>query len=288
MDQLVTVSRDMIARKGIILRFRVIGSGSSGNATLVEEDGTRILIDAGLGPRELAERLQSAGVDPASLHGVFLSHEHHDHARGARSFSRKWGVPVCGTEATQWAAGLMDGIARYEVLAVRTPRQVGALTVTGLPVPHDAVAPLAFVVSGGGASLGHATDLGHVSRGLAQTFGTCDAILIESNYDPTMLTEGPYPWSLKERILGPWGHLSNEDVARYLARGLGASCRTVVLAHLSEKNNHPEVARMWAEAALRRGGRADVSLELTRRDGTGWIDVTPVRRHASGQQLKLW
>jgi len=255
----------------------------------VEEDGTRILIDAGLGPRELADRLQSIGVDPASLHAVFLSHEHNDHARGARSFSHKWGVPVCGTEGTQRAAGLLEAVvARYDVLPPRTPRQVGALTVLGVPVPHDAAAPLAFVVSGGGASLGHATDLGHVSRGLAHTFGPCDAVLIESNYDPTMLTQGPYPWSLKERILGPWGHLSNEDVARYLARGLGASCRTVVLAHLSEKNNHPDVAKMWAEAALRRGGHHDVRLEVTRREGTGWIEVAPIRTHGDGHQLKLF
>ena len=275
-------------RKAQILRFRVIGSGSSGNATLVEQEDTRILIDAGLGPRELADRLLSIGVDPSSLHGVFLSHEHNDHARGAMSFSRKWGVPVRGTEGTRKAVGLLDAVVRYDVLLPRTSVQVGALSVMGLPVPHDAAAPMAFVVSGGGASLGHATDLGHVSRGLAHTFGSCDAILIESNYDHTMLVEGPYPWSLKERILGPWGHLSNEDVARYLARGLGASCRTVVLAHLSEKNNHPEVARMWAESALQRGGHREVRLEITRRDGTGWIDVGPTRQPRGGRQLRLW
>lgn len=112
-------------------RFRVLGSGSSGNATLVEADGTRILIDAGLGPRSLAERLQSAGVDPASLDAVFLSHEHSDHARGAPGFSSKWGVRLCGTRGTYAAAGLgAVDIAGYDVIEAGVPRTVGALTVT--------------------------------------------------------------------------------------------------------------------------------------------------------------
>ena len=274
------------------LRFRVLGSGSSGNATLVEAGGTRVLIDAGLGPRTLAERLQSAGVDPASLSAVFLSHEHSDHARGAAAFSAKWGVRLCGTRGTYAAVGLGAAeIAGYDVLPPGASRVVGSLSVTGVAIPHDAAEPLAFLVSWEGVSFGHATDLGHVAPGVAAAFRSCEAVLVESNYDPAMLRVGPYPWSLKERIVSPVGHLSNGDVARYLDGALGPSCRTVVLAHLSEKNNHPELVRMAAETSLERSGRRDVAVTIAARDGTGWIDVggTGARpAPKAGGQLSLW
>lgn len=256
------------------LRFRVLGSGSSGNATLVEGGGTRVLIDAGLGPRTLAERLQSAGVDPASLQAVLLSHEHSDHARGAAAFSAKWGVPLVGSRGTYAAAGLgAVDIAAYETLAAGEERRLGALAVRAVPVPHDAAQPYAFVVACDGEALGHATDLGQLDATLRAAFLDCDALLIESNYDPVMLRDGPYPWSLKERILGPRGHLSNADVARFLEGGLGARCGTLVLAHLSRTNNHPELCLMTAERALSVRGRGDVRLRLSAPEGTGWIEA---------------
>ena len=131
------------------------------------------------------------------------------------------------------------------------------------------------------ASFGHATDLGHLSRALVAALRGCDAVLVESNYDPAMLRDGPYPWSLKERILGPFGHLSNGDVGRLLEKGLGSHCSRVVLAHLSRKNNHPELALMTSEEALARGGRGDVRVTLAEPDGTGWIDVSPSGKAAA-------
>jgi phosphoribosyl 1,2-cyclic phosphodiesterase len=271
------------------LRFRVIGSGSSGNATLVEANGTRLLLDAGLGPRDLAERLQSAGVDPASLAAVVLSHEHQDHARAAVSFSRKWGVRLWGSRGTYAAAGFgAEEFAGYDVIEPDIPRTVGALSVTGVPLPHDAAGPFGFVVKAGDCSLGHATDFGHVGRRLVDAFRRCDAVLIESNYDPGLLRDGPYPWSLKERIFGAWGHLSNQDCARYLAQGLGEACRTVVLAHLSQTNNHPELARAAAEEALARRGRTEVRLELAVPEGTGWIEVALPADRPGPRQLRLF
>ena len=271
-----------------MLRFRVLGSGSSGNTTLVEGDGTRILIDAGLGARELAERLSSVGVDAASIAAVFVSHEHTDHSRGAAGFSRKWGVRLCGSGGTYAAAGLgAADIEGYDVLEPGVPRQVGNLTVLGVPLPHDAAAPLAFVVTCDGRSLGHATDFGHIGRGLAGAFRHCDAVLIESNYDPDMLRDGPYPWSLKQRILGGYGHLSNTDTARYLGRDLGEACRLVVLAHLSQQNNHPEVALMAAEAALRGRGRSEVRVEATGPEGTDWLQVGAVALTAPAKPTQL-
>lgn len=271
------------------LRFRVLGSGSSGNATLVESGASRILIDAGLGSRELAERLQSAGVDPASLEAVYLSHEHGDHAKGAASFSRKWGVRLRGTRGTYQAASLgAEEIAAYDVLVAGSPSRCGSLSVTPLAVPHDAAEPVAFVVACNGHRLGHATDLGHLTRGLVQAFRECDAVLVESNYDPAMLRNGPYPWSLKDRIASPRGHLSNGDVARYLSDGMGVACRSVVLAHLSQTNNHAELVRMSAEQALSRRGRSEVELTITDADGTGWIDVAPSPEPSGAKQLRLF
>jgi phosphoribosyl 1,2-cyclic phosphodiesterase len=258
----------------VALRFRVLGSGSTGNATLVETSATRILVDAGLGPRILAERLDSVGVDPASVDAVFVSHEHGDHAGGAAAFASKWGMRLWGSRGTYAAAGFgAEDIPGYEVMHAGVAVTVGDLTVTAVAAPHDAAEPLAFVVSAGTLSLGHVTDVGHLSRGLVEALRRCDALLMESNYDPALLRDGAYPWSLKERILGPYGHLSNGDVARYLRDGLGDSCRTVVLAHLSQKCNHPELARMAAEESLRRRGRTEVRLELTGPEGTDWIDV---------------
>jgi phosphoribosyl 1,2-cyclic phosphodiesterase len=153
-------------------------------------------------------------------------------------------------------------------------------------VPHDAAEPVAFLVTAGESSLGHATDLGHVSRRVVEAFRGCQALLVESNYDPGMLRDGPYPWSLKERILSPQGHLSNGDVARYLASELPLRCRELVLAHVSRKNNHPELVRMAADQALSQAGRSQVALTVCEREGSGWIEVD--RAPAGPGQLRLF
>jgi phosphoribosyl 1,2-cyclic phosphodiesterase len=250
-----------------------------------------VLVDAGLGPRQLGERLASASVDPASIDAVLVSHEHTDHARGAAAFAVRWGVPLAGTRGTYRAAGFAAvRLPGYERIESGEARTFARLEVRAIRIPHDAAEPVAFVLSAGGVSFGHATDLGHLGRGFVGTFGACDAVLLESNYDPAMLRDGPYPWSLKERILGPLGHLSNGDVARFLESGLGRACRRVVLAHLSQKNNHPDLALLAAEEALRRGGRSDTALTLAGSEGTGWITVGsphgPARRR--GGQMRLF
>jgi phosphoribosyl 1,2-cyclic phosphodiesterase len=275
----------------LTFRFRVLGSGSTGNATLVEAGGVRVLIDAGLGPRQLKERLDSAGADPASIDVVLLSHEHGDHARGATAFVSKWGMPLAGTGGTWQAAGLgAEELPGYERIEPGETLRLGGLLIRAVAVPHDAAAPVAFVLAAGDVSFGHATDLGHVGPGLVEAFRGCQALLLESNYDPAMLRDGPYPWALKERILGPLGHLSNGDVGRYLERGLGEGCRKVVLAHLSQKNNHPELVLFAAEEGLRRGGRREVDLSVASAEGTGWVSVRSGRGRRSGEagQLRLF
>jgi phosphoribosyl 1,2-cyclic phosphodiesterase len=272
------------------LKVRVLGSGSEGNATLVEGGGSSVLLDAGLGVNLLAERLQSAGLDPERIDAVLVSHEHGDHAGGARAFSARFGVPLMGTRGTFMAGRFAEAkLPRYEAVAAGETRQVGRLLVKFLAVPHDAAGPVAFIVSCGETSFGHATDLGYLSRSLVAAFSGCDALLVESNYDPALLRDGPYPWSLKERILGPLGHLANADAARLLEKGLGARCRHVVLAHLSRRNNHPELVQMAAEEALGRARRGDVQLTLAAPEGTGWISVSTSRAAAAAErQLRLF
>jgi phosphoribosyl 1,2-cyclic phosphodiesterase len=271
------------------MRVRVLGSGSTGNATLVEAGGTRVLIDAGLGARTLAERLQAMGIDPRSIEVVFVSHEHEDHVRGAASFSGKWGTRLAGTRGTRYAAGLgEDDVAGYDVLVPGRPRYFGALEVEAVGVPHDAAEPVAFVVSEGGHSFGHATDFGQLSARLAAAFAECTALLVESNYDDAMLEAGDYPRSLKDRIRGPLGHVSNASVARYLERGLGRRCARVLLAHLSQQNNLPSLALASASDALRRAGREDVVVDACPADGTDWVALAPSPLGAPPSQLRLF
>jgi phosphoribosyl 1,2-cyclic phosphodiesterase len=274
-----------------MLRFRVLGSGSDGNATLVEGGGGRLLLDAGLGPRQLAERLAAAGVDPGSLDAILVSHEHGDHTRGASAFSRKWGVPIAGSRTTMAAAGFpAEKLPPLRALEPGATLAFAGLTVRAVPVPHDAARPLAFLLTASGATFGHATDVGHVSCSLVEALRGCDALLLESNHDPAMLRDGPYPWSLKERILGPLGHLSNGDVARLLERGLGEACRHLVLAHLSRRNNHPELALLAAEEALARAGRRGVRLTVAGAADSDWIVVRPPRPSdgAAHRQMRLF
>jgi phosphoribosyl 1,2-cyclic phosphodiesterase len=272
----------------VSLRLRVLGSGSGGNATLVEAMGSRLLIDAGLGPRTIAERLEEAGVEPASLEAVLLSHEHGDHARGAVAFAKRHGVRLMGSAGTAMVGGFAEGGMRYDTVYVGQPAEIGALRVTPFGIPHDAGEPMGFVIQVDGFALGHVTDLGHMNRQVADALRPCDAVLIESNYDMDLLRRGPYPWTLKERILGPRGHLSNDDVARYVFSALGDTCRTLVLAHLSLKNNHPDVARMAVEDALVRKGRTEVRLEVCAPSGTPWIDVAAQGIASPASQLSLF
>jgi phosphoribosyl 1,2-cyclic phosphodiesterase len=275
-------------------RFRLLASGSSGNATLIEAGETRLLIDGGLGPRILAGRLRALDVEPDSLSAILLTHEHVDHIKGVAAFARRWGVLVAGSRGTRRAGGFAElalELPGFDLVRPAEARDFGAVSVTPVAIPHDAAGPLAFVLRVGEATLGHATDVGHLTDDLALALEDCDALAIESNHDFGMLRTGPYPWALKERIAGPHGHLSNTETARFLAARLGSRCRTVVLAHLSRTNNHPEVARATVEPALARAGRGDVAVEVADPDGTPcWIEVHGADTDPEGPALqgRLW
>jgi phosphoribosyl 1,2-cyclic phosphodiesterase len=240
----------------VAVRILPLGSSSSGNATLLEFGRTRLLVDAGLSSRELTRRVEAAGVPPGSLACILLTHEHHDHSRGAERFSMKHRVPVACVPESLEAMNLSPiHLASWCPIAAGRPFDVDGVRVDPFPVPHDAAAPLGFVLQGEGVRVGIALDLGHATTLVVERLRGCHVLIVESNHDDRMLEAGPYPWQLKQRIGGRMGHLSNAEAAALLARVADDDCRAVVLAHLSEKNNTQALARSAASSALAAAGR---------------------------------
>ena len=233
------------------MRFGCLGSGSKGNAWLVEAADTRILVDCGFAARETTRRLSRLGVAVDSLDAILVTHEHGDHGRGAARTAEQARCPVWlshGSHAMLDAVG--DAPRASRILDSHQPFAVGDLEITPYPVPHDAREPLQFVFSDGARRFGLLTDAGHVTPHMEQALEGCDALALECNHDVARLEAGSYPAALKRRILGRYGHLDNEAAARLLGRVAGAHLRHVVAAHLSEENNAPELARAALAGAL--------------------------------------
>lgn len=258
-----------------MLRFRNLGSGSSGNATVVEAacgtQTSRLLVDCGLGIRQLDLRLQRAGLSPGDIDAIFVTHEHSDHIGCARAFAVRHRIPVWMSRGTH--AGVrdpdFDGLLRLasDGMAI----DVGELRLQPFSVPHDAREPLQLRCTDGASSLGILTDLGHANDHVLAQLAGCQALLLECNHDADLLAHGGYPLFLKKRVGGQYGHLSNAaaaDIARAVRHpGLGM----VVAAHLSQQNNRPELACAALAEALGRNpsdiGVADPAL------GTEWFTV---------------
>lgn len=244
------------------MRLVPLGSGSQGNATLVELGGMRILVDAGLSARQLERRLEAIGVAAGKVDAIFLTHEHGDHARGAERFSKKNGVPVfCSVETLQALDASPHHFASWEPLP-DWGVEFGTVRIECFDVPHDAARPVGYLLFGEGLKVGIATDLGHVTTLVAERLKGCHVLMVESNHDPQLLRDGNYPWHLKQRVSGRTGHLSNEETARLLRYAVDESCRAVVLGHLSESNNTPGHARRAASLALRAGGADRVTMRI--------------------------
>lgn len=257
------------------MRWCSLGSGSSGNATLIEAGGsptpTRVLVDCGFSLRELDARLARRGVDVRTIAAVFVTHEHGDHVGCARTLARRHGTPVWMSAGT-WAA-LDDDDPPSSLHRARSGEAiaVGTLELQPFAVPHDAREPLQLTLHGDGRRLGLLTDLGETDAAIADRLVGCDALLIECNHDREMLARGPYPAFLKRRVGGAFGHLANEQAAHLLRRCAHRGLRHVVAAHLSVQNNRPELAAAALAAAL--GGVATTVTVADATDGCGWIDL---------------
>ena len=245
------------------VRVVPLGSGSHGNATLVEFGPTRVLVEAGLSARTLARRLEGAGVAPGSLAAVLVSHEHQDHAFGAERFSKVFGVPLACTVETLEALDLSPlHLARWVAVEPGRLLEIDGVEVDAFPVPHDAARPVGFSLRGEGIRVGIVTDLGHATTLVVERLRGCHVLMVEANHDDRMLLAGPYPWHLKQRIGGRMGHLSNEEAALLIERVAEPDCRAVILTHLSEKNNTPALARDASARALQRAGRKRVEMRV--------------------------
>ena len=265
------------------ISLRVLGSGSSGNAALISGGPTTLLVEAGLSCRALEKRIADAGRHPSDIAAVLVSHEHGDHCRSATTFAKRYGVPVACTEGTWNCLISRNGAETPEWLPLvpGDGRRIGTITVTPFRTPHDAIDPIGFRFERGGAALAHATDFGHLTADMEKAIEGASVLLIESNYDEQQLFESRYPFAIRQRIASTRGHLSNGALAMYLRRRLPASVNMVILAHLSENTNSPELALHTARTALDAGGRREVRLLVARRhDLTDEIWTRPARRAA--------
>jgi phosphoribosyl 1,2-cyclic phosphodiesterase len=254
------------------MRFASLGSGSSGNALLVEVGSTRVLLDCGFGATELKARLARLHLTPQDLDAVVVTHEHEDHAGGVPRLARKFGVPVFLTYGTMCAMGPAGAaLPDMTIIDSHAPFEIGDVEVRPFPVPHDAREPAQFVFSDGSACLGVLTDVGSTTPHVAKMLSGLEALVIECNHDRAMLADGPYPPRLKERIGGRLGHLDN-DSAGELVRGLDCSrLAHMIAAHLSQQNNTPDLARAALASAL--GCAADWITVATQDSGFGWREI---------------
>jgi phosphoribosyl 1,2-cyclic phosphodiesterase len=225
----------------------LLGSGSRGNATLVEAGGSRVLVDAGISPKAVLERAERVGIDVRSIDGIVVTHAHGDHGGHAEPCSLHFDAPLFITRSTHRGLTLRERV-RTRIIGPRASFRVGAIDVHPVPLPHDAP-QVGLVLEHDGRRVAIASDFGSVTDELVKAFSGCGAVLIESNYEPDLLRIGPYPPSIRARVSSPRGHLANEQASELVAK-LKKSAREVVLIHLSEANNSPNVARRYAEKAL--------------------------------------
>ena len=220
-------------------------SGSNGNCIYVEALGKRLLFDAGISGKQARLRLATRQRDIRDVDALLISHDHADHARCMGIYQRKFGLPVYVTPKTHRAAAARCRLGRLDDVRDFQPAgkiSIGRVRIETIPTPHDGADGVVFVVDDGRHRLGILTDLGHIFPGLDEIIASLDAVILESNYDPQMLAEGPYPLFLKRRIRGHGGHISNVEAAELLNAAAGKRMKWACLGHLSEQNNNPGLA----------------------------------------------
>jgi phosphoribosyl 1,2-cyclic phosphodiesterase len=241
------------------VRVCVLGSGSKGNCTLVATESARLLIDAGLSCRETYARLAAINEPADGLSAVVISHEHTDHINGLRVLALNGKLPIYISRATCDAVSRDDEIrkkiTKFEYFAASEKFTIGDIEITPFPVPHDAVDPVAFTLDAQGIRISVVTDLGYIPEIVKQRVKGSHVLIFESNHDLEMLKVGPYPWHVKQRVMSRQGHLSNNATADFLTEEFDGAAQALVLAHLSETNNHPEIARLTAAQALAQRAR---------------------------------
>ena len=253
--------RVWVGERAIGLRVSILASGSSGNITLLETERTRLLVDCGLGKRETLARLAASGLEVDRIDGILITHEHSDHCNGLPQMLGLWKAPLYVTELTMAALQrcLPETFGKrlrgVETIQPGQRFSVGDIEVHAFAIPHDAADPIGFTFKSNGSKMALVTDLGYMPELVKVHLRGADCLMLESNHDLDMLKVGPYPWVVKQRVLSRTGHLSNHAVSEYLSDaecGFDALARYLVLGHISQENNNPDVVRISAEEALRR------------------------------------
>jgi phosphoribosyl 1,2-cyclic phosphodiesterase len=252
------------------MRFASLGSGSKGNATLVEAGDTRVLVDCGFSCSETEKRLARLSLQPGDLAAILVTHEHSDHIAGVAGLSRRFRLPVWMTAGTE-AAHRGGELAEYHCINSHRAFRIGNLQVQPFPVPHDAREPCQFVFSDGRRRLGLLTDVGSITAHMLQTLDQLDGLILECNHDPAMLAEGPYPAGLKQRVGGPFGHLNNQQAADIIKNISTERLQHLVAAHISEKNNRPELALGCLAEAV--GESSSSILAADQPAGMSWLGL---------------
>src|SRR5581483_3668996 len=264
------------------MRLTVLGSSSAGNAMVVQSGETTVLIDCGFSAKEMNKRMLQMEIDPTRLAGIIITHEHNDHIKGLSVMSRAIGCPVYISAAVRDALDFGDKKAEInfaDPISSSNPFFIGDIEFYPFSLPHDAIDPMAFTFKAGGVKAGIVTDLGYYTQLVAECLRGCDCIIIEANHDIEMLKIGPYPWALKQRVLSRQGHVSNEELARFLREDFDGQAEHLILAHLSRTNNHPDIARLAAIEALEARGtlffrNAEGRVKMAKHDRPiDWIEL---------------
>ncbi len=268
------------------MKFTILGSGSSGNCAYLETENSRILVDAGFSPRQIRERLATIGRTPENLSGIFITHEHADHISGLFGLAEKFRIPIYCNRETQEAIAwslkerwnskrdplfngmeknVEDFIAKLEwrLFATGDSFELNDLLVETFPIPHDAQDPVGFLLRAPTVNIGFVTDLGHMTKLVAERVRAANVLVLESNHDIKMLQDSRRSWALKQRILGRHGHLSNVAAAEAAAQIMSAELKHLYLAHLSRECNKPEIAEHVMAEQLHHIGAKHVQLKLT-------------------------
>ena len=246
------------------VRICVLGSGSRGNSTWVRTEKTRLLVDAGFGRKAVAARLSAVGECVDGCDAILISHEHQDHISGLRSLALRLKAPIYISAATRDAIRWDPRITAFEPFTPGETFTIGDVLIHPFSVPHDAADPVAFTFEAEGIRVGVVTDLGYIPEVVKQRVRGCHCLVFESNHDLDMLKVGPYPWFVKQRVMSRHGHLSNHATAAFLGEDYDGAAQVLVLAHLSETNNHPEIVRLSATEALTRRAAGAFEFDIRR------------------------
>ncbi|MFT5083672.1 MAG: phosphoribosyl 1,2-cyclic phosphodiesterase [Lentisphaeria bacterium] len=253
----------------MLLKFASLGSGSSGNATLIDYDDCLLMVDCGFSAKETERRMLRLGCDPKNLSAILVTHEHSDHIKGVGPLSRKYNIPVYMTEGT-FASRSYGVLENLKVIRNYLAFSIGGLHVRPIPVPHDAQEPSQFVFESNGLKLGILTDLGSITTHVIEAYQGCDGLLVEANHDIAMLANGPYPPSLKSRVSGAWGHLNNQQTIELLSYLDVHTIQQLVIGHISRKNN--SLAQVKSDMQVLNGHISNIHFAC-QDEGFDWIEL---------------